>query len=44
MSNLAYRDPGHRIVPSVSLSGSLDAAFDDVSIQDLDFASIQGKD
>ncbi|KAM6548187.1 hypothetical protein CsatB_019863 [Cannabis sativa] len=35
------RNPRHRIVPSISLSGSVSAAFDDVSVQDLDFVSIQ---
>ena len=43
LSNLAYRDPRHRIIPSASLSGSVNAAFDDVTVQDLDFESIQGR-
>ena len=40
---LFCRNPKHRIGPSVSLSGSIFAAFDDVSIDDPDFGSIQGK-
>ncbi|XP_020233705.1 uncharacterized protein LOC109813852, partial [Cajanus cajan] len=35
------RNPKHRIVPIVSLSGSVVAAFDDISIVDPDFRSIQ---
>lgn len=37
------RNPKHRIVPSVALLGSTIAAFDDVSVEDPDFISIQGK-
>lgn len=35
------RNANHRLVPSVSLAGSLVAAFDDVSVEDPDFGSIQ---
>lgn len=35
------RNPKHRIIPIVSLSGSVVAAFDDISIVDPDFRSIQ---
>ncbi|PON87030.1 S-layer domain containing protein [Trema orientale] len=41
MNSLLERDPRHRIIPSASLSGSVNAAFDDVTVQDLDFESIQ---
>ncbi|XP_057509506.1 uncharacterized protein LOC130792080 [Actinidia eriantha] len=40
-NSLLERNPKHRIVPSVALSGSIFAAFDDVSIDDADFGSIQ---
>ncbi|XP_057485945.1 uncharacterized protein LOC130772243 isoform X2 [Actinidia eriantha] len=40
-NSLLERNPRHRIVPSVLLSGSIFAAFDDVSIDDPDFESIQ---
>lgn len=42
--NVPDRNAKHRLVPSVSLAGSLVAAFDDVSVEDPDFGSIQGKD
>ncbi|PKI55944.1 hypothetical protein CRG98_023676 [Punica granatum] len=35
------RNPRQRIVPTISLSGSTTAAFDDVSVEDPDFSSIQ---
>lgn len=35
------RNPKHRIAPIVSLSGSVDNAFDDISVDDPDFQSIQ---
>ncbi|XP_061990883.1 uncharacterized protein LOC133709236 [Rosa rugosa] len=35
------RNAKHRLIPSVSLAGSQVAAFDDVSIEDPDFGSIQ---
>ncbi|XP_038891423.1 uncharacterized protein LOC120080842 [Benincasa hispida] len=35
------RNPKHHIIPSVSLSGSTVAAFDDISFEDPDFESIQ---
>ncbi|XP_048318659.2 uncharacterized protein LOC107429578 isoform X1 [Ziziphus jujuba] len=38
---LAFRSPKHRITPSVSLSGSINAAFNDISVEDPDFGSIQ---
>lgn len=40
---LFYRNPKHRIVPSMLLSGSVVAAFDDVGVEHSDFDSIQGK-
>ncbi|XP_057961655.1 uncharacterized protein LOC131153395 isoform X2 [Malania oleifera] len=40
-NSLLERNPKHRIVPSVLLSGFIVAAFDDVSIFDPDFWSIQ---
>ncbi|KAE8666100.1 Cytochrome b561/ferric reductase transmembrane family protein [Hibiscus syriacus] len=40
-SSLLERNPRHRIVPSIALSGSETAAFDDVSADDPDFESIQ---
>ncbi|PSR84917.1 Myosin-4 like [Actinidia chinensis var. chinensis] len=40
-NSLLERNPKHRIVPLVLLSGSIFAAFDDVSIDDPDFGSIQ---
>ncbi|GFZ00318.1 hypothetical protein Acr_13g0017170 [Actinidia rufa] len=42
-NSLLERNPKHRIVPSVALSRSIFAAFDDVSIDDADFGSIQCK-
>ncbi|KAK8511831.1 hypothetical protein V6N13_029419 [Hibiscus sabdariffa] len=42
-SSLLERNPRHRIVPSIALSGSETAAFDDVGADDPDFESIQGK-
>lgn len=39
----SYRNPKHQITPSVALSGSLFGAFDDVSVEDPDFGSIQCK-
>lgn len=39
----ARRSPKHRIVPSVLLSGSINAAFDDICAEDPDFGFIQGK-
>ena len=44
LSNLVYRDPRHRVIRSVSLSGSTTSAFDDVSVDDVDFGWIQGND
>lgn len=41
--SLTFRNPKHRIAPIVSLSGSVVTAFDDIGIEDPDFASIQGK-
>ncbi|KAJ0038303.1 hypothetical protein Pint_23346 [Pistacia integerrima] len=41
MNSLLERSPKHRIVPSVSLSGSVVAAFNDVDVEDPDFESIQ---
>uniref|UniRef100_A0A2C9VNP1 SLH domain-containing protein n=3 Tax=Manihot esculenta TaxID=3983 RepID=A0A2C9VNP1_MANES len=41
LSSLLERNPKHRIVPSMLLSGSVVAAFDDVSVEDSDFDSIQ---
>ncbi|KAA8529221.1 hypothetical protein F0562_033980 [Nyssa sinensis] len=38
---LLERSPKHRIVPYIALSGSIIAAFDDVSIEDPDFWPIQ---
>ncbi|KAK4608742.1 hypothetical protein RGQ29_002224 [Quercus rubra] len=35
------RNPKHRIFPAISLSGSTVAAFDDISVEDADFESIQ---
>jgi len=40
--SLSSRNPKHRIAPIVSLSGSVVTAFDDISIDDPDFQSIQG--
>ncbi|KAJ0094299.1 hypothetical protein Patl1_16517 [Pistacia atlantica] len=40
-NSLLERSPKHRIVPSVSLSGSVVVAFDDVDVEDPDFESIQ---
>ncbi|CAL5350067.1 unnamed protein product [Camellia sinensis] len=40
-NSLLERNPKHRIVPSVALSGSIVAAFDDVNIEEPDFGSIQ---
>ncbi|GFZ21315.1 hypothetical protein Acr_29g0004770 [Actinidia rufa] len=40
-NSLLERNPKHQIIPSVLLSGSIFAAFDDVSIDDPDFGSIQ---
>ncbi|XVF03468.1 hypothetical protein REPUB_Repub04eG0263800 [Reevesia pubescens] len=41
MSSLLERNPKHRIVPSIALSGSETAAYDDVGSDDPDFESIQ---
>ncbi|XP_024019417.1 uncharacterized protein LOC21405733 isoform X1 [Morus notabilis] len=41
MNSLLERNPRHRIIPSVLLSGSVKAAFNDVSVEDPDFGSIQ---
>ncbi|OMP06838.1 protein CHUP1, chloroplastic-like protein [Corchorus olitorius] len=41
MSFLLERNPKHRIVPSIALSGSEAAAYDDVGAADPDFESIQ---
>lgn len=38
---LLERDQKHKIIPSVKHYGSLMAAFDDVNVDDLDFAAIQ---
>ncbi|XP_058194494.1 uncharacterized protein LOC131311170 isoform X2 [Rhododendron vialii] len=40
-NSLLERNPKHQITPSVALSGSIFGAFDDVSIEDPDFGSIQ---
>ncbi|KAI9168929.1 hypothetical protein LWI28_004084 [Acer negundo] len=40
-NSLLESNPKHRIVPSVSLSGTVIAAFDDVDSEDPDFESIQ---
>lgn len=40
-NSLLERNPMHQISPSVALSGSIFSAFDDVSIEDPDFGSIQ---
>ncbi|KAK8993850.1 hypothetical protein V6N11_008065 [Hibiscus sabdariffa] len=40
-SSLLERNPRHRIVPSIALSGSETAAFDDVGADDPDFVFIQ---
>ncbi|XVF42987.1 hypothetical protein PTKIN_Ptkin02bG0003900 [Pterospermum kingtungense] len=41
MSSLLERNPKYRIVPSIVLSGSKTAAYDDVGADDPDFESIQ---
>ncbi|XP_030448995.2 uncharacterized protein LOC115671526 [Syzygium oleosum] len=41
LSSSLERNPKRRIVPSLSLSGSEVAAFDDVSVEDPDFGAIQ---
>ncbi|KAK6280725.1 hypothetical protein POUND7_014550 [Theobroma cacao] len=41
MSSLLERNPKHRIIPSIALSGSKTAAYDDVGADDPDFESIQ---
>ncbi|XP_048134692.1 uncharacterized protein LOC115750615 isoform X3 [Rhodamnia argentea] len=41
LSSSLERNPKHRIFPSLSLSGSKVAAFDDVSVEDPDFGAIQ---
>ncbi|XP_022726946.1 uncharacterized protein LOC111282919 isoform X2 [Durio zibethinus] len=41
MSSLFERNPKHRIVPSIALSGSETTAYDDVGADDPDFESIQ---
>ncbi|KAL3731510.1 hypothetical protein ACJRO7_028399 [Eucalyptus globulus] len=41
LSSSLERNPKRRIVPSLSLSGSKVAAFDDVSVEDPDFGAIQ---
>ncbi|XAR65377.1 hypothetical protein NMG60_11009477 [Bertholletia excelsa] len=41
VNSLLERNPKHRIIPTVALSGSLFPAFDDVSIDDPDFEYIQ---
>lgn len=40
-NSLLERNPRHQIIPSVSLSGSIKAAFNDVSVDDPDFGFIQ---
>ncbi|GMH26206.1 hypothetical protein Nepgr_028049 [Nepenthes gracilis] len=40
-SSLLERNPKHKIAPSVALSGSLIAAYEDVGVGDPDFESIQ---
>ncbi|GMJ05716.1 hypothetical protein like AT3G25680 [Hibiscus trionum] len=40
-SSLIERNPRHKIVPSIALSGSETAAFDDVGVNDPDFEFIQ---
>ncbi|KAF5727769.1 hypothetical protein HS088_TW22G01466 [Tripterygium wilfordii] len=41
INSLLERNPKHKIIPSVLLSGSVTTAFDDVGTDDPDFASIQ---
>ncbi|CAL1392864.1 unnamed protein product [Linum trigynum] len=41
LNSLLERNPKHRIVPTISLSGSLAVAFDDISVDDPDFVYIQ---
>ncbi|CAK7326501.1 unnamed protein product [Dovyalis caffra] len=41
LNSLLERNQKHRIVPSISLSGSVIAAFDDLGVEDPDFESIQ---
>ncbi|KAJ8760459.1 hypothetical protein K2173_015126 [Erythroxylum novogranatense] len=41
LNSLLERNPKHRIVPSISLSGSVVAAFDDISAEDSDFQYVQ---
>ncbi|KAJ9163397.1 hypothetical protein P3X46_023069 [Hevea brasiliensis] len=41
LNSLLERNPKHRLVPSMLLSGSVVAAFDDVNVEDSDFDSIQ---
>ncbi|XP_038706109.1 uncharacterized protein LOC120001735 [Tripterygium wilfordii] len=41
INSLLERNPKHKIVPSVLLSGSVTTAFDDMGIDDPDFESIQ---
>ncbi|XWS69823.1 hypothetical protein CRYUN_Cryun04dG0211500 [Craigia yunnanensis] len=41
MSSILERNPKHRIFPSIALSGSETAAYDDVGANDPDFESIQ---
>ncbi|KAF3432576.1 hypothetical protein FNV43_RR27316 [Rhamnella rubrinervis] len=41
INSLLERSPKHRIVPSVLLSGSINAAFNDICTEDLDFGFIQ---
>ncbi|KAL3578552.1 hypothetical protein D5086_020056 [Populus alba] len=41
LNSMLERNQKHRIVPSISLSGSVIAAFDDLGVEDPDFESIQ---
>ncbi|KAG2665311.1 hypothetical protein I3760_15G002400 [Carya illinoinensis] len=41
VNSLLERNPKHRVIPEISLSGSTDTAFDDINVEDPDFASIQ---
>ncbi|KAJ6324535.1 hypothetical protein OIU76_011768 [Salix suchowensis] len=41
LNSILERNQKHRIVPSISLSGSVIAAFDDLGVEDPDFESIQ---
>lgn len=41
LNSALERSPKHRIFPAISLSGSMVAAFDDISVEDADFEPIQ---